>query len=151
MSFKEKTIIVTLINFTLILVFFVRRVMEMVQTETFTSENVFWLWGWVVGLAIVVSIIGIVVTLVVPAIIQAIQTGEENIDIDDMEDERDQLIDLRGTKATYSVSSFGGLVAMLTFVLGQPPLVMFTALIFFGVLAQIIGDISRLYLYRRGF
>jgi hypothetical protein len=40
---------------------------------------------------------------------------------------------------------------MLTFALGQPPLVMFTLLIFFGVVAQIIGDISRLYLYRRGF
>ena len=29
--------------------------------------------------------------------------------------------------------------------------VMFTLLIFFGVFAQIMGDISRLYLYRRGF
>jgi hypothetical protein len=28
---------------------------------------------------------------------------------------------------------------------------MFTLLIFFGVVAQIIGDILRLYLYRRGF
>jgi hypothetical protein len=40
---------------------------------------------------------------------------------------------------------------MLTFVFGQPPLVMFTLLIFFGLVAQIIGDISRLYLYRKGF
>jgi hypothetical protein len=40
---------------------------------------------------------------------------------------------------------------MLTFALGQPPLVMFTLLIFFGVSAQIIGDILRLVLYRRGF
>jgi hypothetical protein len=39
---------------------------------------------------------------------------------------------------------------MLTFVLGQPPLVMFALLIFFGILAQVIGDIFRLYLYRRG-
>jgi len=30
-------------------------------------------------------------------------------------------------------------------------LVMFTLLVFFGLLAQVIGDISRLYLYRRGF
>jgi hypothetical protein len=40
---------------------------------------------------------------------------------------------------------------MLTFVLGQPPLVMFSLLIFFGLLAQIIGDTSRMILYRRGF
>jgi hypothetical protein len=40
---------------------------------------------------------------------------------------------------------------MLTFVFGQPPLVMFSLLIFFGVLAQIVADIWRLSLYRRGF
>jgi hypothetical protein len=40
---------------------------------------------------------------------------------------------------------------MLTYVLGQPPLVMFVLLILVGIVAQIIGDISRLVLYRRGF
>jgi hypothetical protein len=40
---------------------------------------------------------------------------------------------------------------MLTFVLGQPPLVMFSLLIFFGLVAQVSGDVLRLYLYRRGF
>jgi hypothetical protein len=39
---------------------------------------------------------------------------------------------------------------MLTFAFGQPSLVMFSLLIFFGLVAQIIGDISRLVLYRRG-
>ena len=71
--------------------------------------------------------------------------------VEDFQDERDRLIDLRGTQVTYFVSSIGVLLSMLTFVFGQPPLVMFTLLIFFGVLAQIVGDISRLYLYRRGF
>ena len=65
--------------------------------------------------------------------------------------ERDKLIDLKDTKTVYYVSGFGGFLAMLTFVLGQPGLVMFSLLIFFGVAAQIVGDISRLYLYRRGF
>lgn len=41
-------------------------------------------------------------------------------------------------------------MTMLTFVLGQPPLVMFALLIFFGVLAQVVGDIARLVLYQRG-
>jgi hypothetical protein len=123
----------------------------MIQSGSFTSTNVFRLWGIIIVLAIVVTILATILTQILSAIIQAIKTGGENPKIDDIADERDTLIDLKGTKITYLVASIGGLLSMLTFVLGQPPLVMFTLLIFFGVLAQIIGDISRLVLYRRGF
>jgi uncharacterized membrane protein len=151
MSFQQKNITVSLVNFVLILGFYLIRVIQMIQNENFTATNVFRLWGIVIGLAIIVTIIGTILTHIVSAIIQAIKTGEEDPKIEDFEDERDQLIDLRGTKVTYFVSSVGVFLSMLTFALGQPPLVMFTLLIFFGVLAQIVGDISRLYLYRRGF
>jgi hypothetical protein len=151
MSFKEKNIVVTLVNFTLIEAFFLVRVLQMLQNEGFNSTNVFRLWGIVIFFAIVVSIVASILTHIVPVIIQAIKTGEEGEEIDDLEDERDKLIDSRGTKLTYSISSFGTSIAMLTFVLGQPPLVMFSLLIFFGVLAQIIGDILRLLLYRGEF
>ena len=151
MSFQQKNITVSLVNFVLILGFYLIRVIQMIQNENFTATNVFRLWGIVIGLAIIVTIIGTILTHIVSAIIQAIKTGVEDPKIEDFEDERDQLIDLRGTKVTYFVSSIGVFLSMLTFALGQPPLVMFTLLIFFGVLAQIVGDISRLYLYRRGF
>jgi hypothetical protein len=102
-------------------------------------------------LAIVLTILGTILTHILSAIIEAIKTGEEAPEIEDLEDERDKLIDLRGTRVTYIFSSIGVFLAMLTFVLGQPPLVMFSLLIFFGLLAQIIGDTSRMILYRRGF
>lgn len=151
MSFQQKNITVSLANFTLILAFYLIRVFQMTQGGSFTSTNVFRLWGIVIALAVVVTIVGTILTHIVSAIIQAIKTGEEDPKIEDFEDERDKLIDLRGTQATYTASSLGVLIAMLTFVFGQPPLVMFSLLIFFGLLAQVIGDISRLALYRRGF
>ena len=151
MSFQQKNITVSLVNFTLILGFYLIRMFQMIQEGSFNATNVFRLWGIIIGLAIIVTIIGTILTHIVSAIIQAIKTGEEDPKIEDFEDERDRLIDLRGTKVTYFVSSIGVFLSMLTFVLGQSPLVMFTLLIFFGVLAQIVGDISRLYLYRRGF
>ena len=151
MSFQEKNITVSLVNFTLILGFYLIRVFQMIQGGSFNPTNVFRLWGIVIVLAVVVTIFATILTHIVSAIIEAIRTGQEDPKIEDFEDERDKLIDLRGTKVTYFVSSIGVLFAMLTFVFGQPPLVMFTLLIFFGVVAQIIGDISRLYLYRRGF
>lgn len=149
MSFQEKNVTVSLVNFSLILGFYLIRVFQMIQSGSFNSTNVFRLWGIIIVLAVAVTILATILTHIVSAIIQAIRTKEEP-DIEDFADERDKLIDLRGTKITYFVSSIGGFLSMLTFVLGQPPLVMFSLLIFFGVVAQIIGDISRLYLYRRG-
>ena len=151
MSYQEKNITVSLVNFTLILGFYLIRVLQMVQGGSFNSTNVFRLWGIIIVLAVVVTIFATILTHIVSAIIHAIKTGEEKPDIEDIEDERDQLIDLRGTKITYIASSIGVFLSMLTYALGQPPLVMFTLLVFFGLLAQVIGDISRLYLYRRGF
>jgi hypothetical protein len=150
MSFQQKNVTVSLVNFSLILGIFLIRVLQMVQGDSFTASNVFRLWGIVIVLAIVVTIFATILTHILSTIIEAIKTGEENPKIEDFADERDQFIDLRGTKITYFVSSIGAFLSMLTFVLGQPPLVMFTLLIFFGVLAQIAGDISRLYLYQRG-
>ena len=80
-----------------------------------------------------------------------IKTGNEDPKIEDVEDERDELIDLKGTRVTYLVYSVGVLLAMLTFAFGQPGLVLFTLLILCGVIAQIAGDIWRLRLYQRGF
>lgn len=151
MSFKEKTIVVTLINFSLILGFFVWRVSHLMATDTFEPQRIFTLWGWVLFFAVVVSIIAIILATFGMTLLQAINEGDDNPEIDDFEDERDQLIDLRGTRVTYSLYSFGVLLAMLTFVMGQPPLVMFTLLIVVGLIAQIVGDATRLILYRQGF
>lgn len=150
MSFQEKNITVSLVNFSLILVFYLIRLLQMIQNGSFNSTNVFRLWAIIIVAAIVVTIAATILTHLVSAIIQAIQTQAEPV-IEDIADERDKFIDLKGTKVTYFVSSIGSFLAMLTFAFGQPPLVMFTLLILFGVVAQIVGDIARLYFYRRGF
>lgn len=151
MSHQEKNITASLVSFTLILGFYLIRILGMIQTEGLVSTKVFRLWGIIIGLGIVGTIIASIFTHIIAAIVHAVKTGEEDPKIDDIEDERDKLIDLRGTRVTYIVSSFGVFLSMLAFALGQPPLVMFSLLIFFGLFAQIIGDISRLVLYRRGF
>jgi hypothetical protein len=151
MSFQQKNITVSLVNFSLILGFFLIRVFQMIQSGSFNSANVFRLWAIVIGLGIFVTIFATILTHIVSAIIQAIKTGDNNPKLEDFEDERDQLIDLRGTRVTYLMSSIGVFISMLSFALGRPALVMFTLLIFFGLVAQVIGDIFRLRLYRRGF
>lgn len=151
MSFQEKNFIASLVTFTLILGYYLIRLFQLIQGGNFNSTSVVRLWGFVIGFAIIGTILVTIFTHILSAITQAIKTGDEDPKIEDIQDERDQIIDLRGTKVTYTVSSIGVFLAMLTFAFGQPPLVMFSLLIFFGVFAQIVGDISRLILYRRGF
>jgi hypothetical protein len=149
MSFKQKNVTASLVSFSLILAYFSIRVLLMIQQGAFIPSNVFRLWVIVIVLAIVVTVFGTILAHIIFAILEAIRTRQEP-EIENVEDERDTLIDLRGTKVTQLAASIGVGLGMLTYVLGQPPLVMFTLLIFFGVVAQIIGDISRLVLYRRG-
>lgn len=150
MTFKQKNTAVTLINFILILSFFLLRISQLIQNDNFAEPAVFRLWGIIIALAVLVSIFAIILTHIATAILKTIRTGDNSPDIDDMEDERDKLIDLKGTQATHTAASFGVLIAMLSYVFGQPALVMFSLLIFFGVLSQIIGDVTRLALYQRG-
>ncbi|MCA9882979.1 MAG: hypothetical protein KC708_08420 [Anaerolineae bacterium] len=148
MSFKQKNTLVMLVNFSLLLLYVSFRVWQMVQTDTFINENVFSMFGVVVVWAIIGTIVAVILSHLVPLIIKAAKIGKDKVEIDDLEDERDKLIDMRGTQVTYTAASLGSLIAMLTFVFGQPPLVMFCLLLFFGVLAQVIGDATRLMLYR---
>ena len=150
MSFQEKNIIASLSTFTLILGVYLVRVIQMVQTDSFTATHVFRLWGIIAILAIAGTILVSILTHIAGGVLHKIRTNEDP-HIEDIQDERDQLIDLKGTRVAYTFSSLGVAASMLTFVFGQPPLVMFSALIFFGVLAQIVADIRRLTLYRRGF
>jgi len=150
MSFQEKNIAVSLSIFVAILGLYLVRVFQMVQNESFNSTNMFRLWGTIAVLAVVGTILATIFTHIVGGIVHKVRTNEDP-HIEDIQDERDQIIDLKGTRVAYTFSSIGVALSMLTFVFGQPPLVMFSLLIFFGVLAQVVADIWRLTLYRRGF
>jgi hypothetical protein len=151
MTYQERSITASLVSFVLILGFYLIRVIQLYQQGNWSSSDLFMLWGIVIVLGIVVTIISIILSHIASAIIQSIQTGGEEPKIDDIEDERDKLIDLRGTRVAYIASSIGVFLAMLSFAFQQEALLMFALLILSGLVAQILGDISRLYLYRRGF
>lgn len=150
MSFQEKNITVSLVSAVLILGYYLIRIFQISQTGILESAEVFRLWGVVIVITIVVNIIGMILTHIVSTIIEAIRTRNEDPQIEDIEDERDELIKLKGTRVAHIAFSIGVFISMLTLVFGQPALVMFSLLIFFGSFSEIIADITRLVLYRRG-
>ncbi len=150
MSYQEKNITVSLVSTLLIGGYFLVNMFRMYQAGSLVATRVFSLWATVIIVTIVVNIVGSILTNIVLSIVHAIRTKTEEEERF-IEDERDKLIGLKGVKASYITFSIGVLISMLTFVFGQPSLVMFSLIIFFSLVAEIIGDISQIYLYRRGF
>jgi len=150
MSYQEKSIAVSLVSHLLIVVYYLVNLFEMQQTGGLVSTKVFSLWAIVIVSTIIVNIIGNILTNILLSIVHAIKTRSEHVE-KFIEDERDKLIGLKGSKVSYIAFSLGVLASMLTFAFGQPPLVMFSLLILSSILGEIIGDISQLYLYQKGF
>lgn len=150
MSYQEKNITVSLVSTLLILGYYLANMFQMYQDGGLVAVRVFRLWAIVIVAGIIVNIVSSILTNIVLSIVHAIKTRMEEEERF-IEDERDKLIGLKGMRVSYIAFSIGVLLAMLTFVFGQPPLVMFSLIIFFSLVAEIIGDISQIYRYRRGF
>jgi hypothetical protein len=150
MSYQEKSIAVSLVTHLLIVVYYLVNLFQMQQAGGLVSTKVFSLWAIVIVSTIIVNILGNILTNIVLSIVQAIKTRSEHVE-KFIEDERDKLIGLKGSKVSYIAFSLGVLASMLTFAFGQPPLVMFSLLILASIVGEITGDLSQLYLYRKGF
>ncbi len=150
MSYQEKNITVSLVSHVLIVGYYLVNLFQMLREGGLVSTRLFSLCAIVILAVIFVNIIANILTHILLSIVHAIKT-RTNESERFIADERDTLIGLKGTRATYITFSLGVLLAMLTFVFGQPPLVMFSLIILFSIISEIIGDISQIYLYRRGF
>jgi hypothetical protein len=149
MSTRKISIYVSLVSTLLILGYYLLNLVPMTRQGDLNSEDVFRLAAVVVIASIVLNIAGNIITMIVIHIIHAIQTRSDQ-ELRLIEDERDKLIGLKGTQVSYFALSLGVLVALLTFVFGQPALLMFSLIIFFALLAEICGDLAQLYFYSRG-
>lgn len=150
MSYEEKNITVSLVSHLMIVGYYLVNWFQMFQEGELVANRLFSLWAIVILATIIVNIIASILTNIVLSIVEAIKakTYEEPRFV---ADERDKLIELKGIRSSYITFSLGVLVSVLAFAFGQPPLVMVSLIIFFGIAAEIIGDISQIYLYRRGF
>lgn len=149
MAYQEINITVSLVSHLLIVGYYLANLFQMYQEEGLNSAQVFGLWITVIVATIIVNVTASILANILLTIVHAIKT-RTNENERFIADERDKLIELKGTKNAYIVFSIGVFLAMLTFVFGQPPLVMFSLIVFSGIAAEIIGDLSRLYFYRRG-
>jgi hypothetical protein len=151
MTYVEKNIFIKLITLSFLMIYFLFKLYFMYVEERFDIENLSDLWISLISAAVVILIFATILAQVLPVILHKIKTGEKKQEEKKIEDERDKLIDLKVTKITHCIFTIGTFIAMCTFTLGKPATIMFTILIFVGLVSHIIGDIIRLWLYKRGF
>ena len=149
MSTRRISIYVSLVSTLIILSYFLFNLIPMIRQGDLNSEEVFRLAALVIIATIVLNIAGNILTMIVIHIIHAIQTQSDQ-ELRLIEDERDKLIGLKGDQVSYVAFSLGVLIALLTFVFGQPALLMFSLIVFSSLLAEICGDLAQLYFYSRG-
>jgi hypothetical protein len=150
MSYQEKSVTISLVSYLLILGYYLTRILHMFQDGGLVSSQLFGLWAIVIIATILVIILGSILANIVLSIVHAVRTGSSEVERY-IKDERDRLIDLKGVKIAHITFSVGVFLSMLIFALGQSALVMFGLIIFFSISAEIVGSISQIYLYRRGF
>ncbi|MBL8101298.1 MAG: hypothetical protein JNM02_02095 [Anaerolineales bacterium] len=149
MSYQEKNITVSLFSHLLIGVYYLANLLPMIQSSELVAGRLYALWSIVIAVNIVVNIIASILTNILLTIVEAIRSRKYE-DPQFIEDERDKLIGLKGIRSTYFTFSIGVLLSVFAFIYGQPPLMMISLIVLFSILAEIIGDVSKIYLYRRG-
>jgi uncharacterized membrane protein len=105
-------------------------------------------WGQAFLIFIPVSIVANILITIAFTVHYRITTREEEPSISD---ERDKLIELKGSRNALWVFSIGVVLSMVTLVFDLPIYVMFITIIYSGLLSSVVDELTQFVLYRRGF
>jgi len=148
MDNKEKQLLVTAISMILILGCYALYVYNNYIAENLAIINDTKFWAKAFLILIPVTIASQIFIHIVFAIINKIVTNE---DIPTLNDERDKLIDLKAIRISHWIFTMGFLLSMVSQVMGMQLWVMFIILIASGFIAAFVAEITKFYLYRKGF
>jgi hypothetical protein len=149
MTHKEKSIIVALISSFLVFGIYVWLILGMYQSGRFDGSDAAALMGKSILLLILAGIAVNIAVTITFHILFAIATNDPKPSF--LVDERDKLIELKGMQAMVVTFGFGLVAAMAVLALGTAPHTVFLGIIVTMFAASAADDITRLYLYRRGF
>jgi hypothetical protein len=147
MSAHERQALVSLVTALLLAVAFWVFALPKYPAEDPYSAAVFHFWGVVAVISIPVSIAVNIAISIGANVVYTIATHEAT---SSFADERDRLIELRTLRIALYVFTTGFFLAMGSLALGATPSVMFIILMCAGYGSWLVGNIAKLYLYRKG-
>ena len=147
MSYQMKSSIVTLGTTMLVFMVYAVFIFQRYQSTPPAADEVLRFWGTAILLMVAVMVVAQIISQVTLNVVNAIITQEEE---PDLVDELDKVIELKSTRNFYHTFMIGFMLAMGALVIEQPLTTMFIILFIALIVAGIMGDVSRLYYYRRG-
>jgi len=147
MSYHEKRAIVNMLTSVLItasysIYLYVR---YLAGGGEFANDPVFWAKAFLVFIPI--SIVANIIITILFTIHYRLTTHEEEPSITD---ERDKLIELKGSRIALYIFSIGVVLAMITLAVGMPISVMFITITYSGLLSSVVDELTQFVLYRQG-
>ena len=148
MSLKEARIAVTLVTTlaTCAVYFFI--VLGMQADGRFDGEDATRLIAQAILILIGAQILATIIAQIVATIGHAIATRGEEPDITD---ERDKLIELRALRVSFIITGVGIVGALVAMATGSTVFATFQIIIASMTVGDLVGNVTRLRLYRRGF
>lgn len=150
MSYQEKRIYVSLITAFIAMGIYCYYMYDYYLAGEFNGQGANALVGqstfWLIGGSIIVSIIAQILFSIIYAII-----NPDNSKADYLSDERDKQIELKGMQLILVAFSIGMVVCMGFLAYGSVAYMVFVGIILSMFVANILGDVAKLYFYRQGF
>jgi hypothetical protein len=148
MSFEERNTIIYIAASLLVAAIFGSRIYLGMIGGAFTGPDGLMIWArtilWMIPFGIVITI----ACVIVGQLIYGITTGDH--DYNTNSDERDKHIGLRGVRVTMAVFTAGWIGALILLAMGHGTLSALNLMIFGGWLSDIMGNLVKIYMYRRG-
>lgn len=145
MSYQEKTAVASVVG---LIVIYTLYSLIVLRRYPGAGESVYVFWGRVILGVIIVQIVFQIVMAILLNIGNTIVTQEQ--EDPSFLDERDKIIDLYATRNTMIVFGVGFLLAMLAAAIARPPTLVFALIFVFMMVADILGNLSKIRYYRRG-
>lgn len=150
MSYLEKQTYISLTTSVIVMLIYCTYMYGYYLAGDFMGESASILVGqsifWLIGGSIIVTIIAHIVFAFIYAIIN--QGGTE---AEYKSDERDKQIELRGMQFVLVIFSIGILGCMSFLAFGMVAYLVFIGIILSMFIANILGDIAKMYFYHRGY
>lgn len=149
MSFGERDAFTSLLTTLIVAVMFYLRISGQSEAGAFGGPDALQLWARMVLWLMVYSIgIAIAITILF-TILYVILTGEK--EPSDLKDERDQMIEHRGTRIGSALTAAGLVAAIVDLAWGNTALHAFNVMLIGCSASEIVKSLFKIYCYRRGF
>ena len=147
-SYQELGLILMLIIMVSISAFFFVRVMRLYQETGLQGAEVTAQWGGMVLLFIMAQIAAMILGQIILAIVHTVATREGP---PDLEDERDKLIELKGSNHGSNANGLIFVAAMIALWRGFEPVIVLNIVIFGMLFSSAVNMAAQLFYRRRGF